>query len=380
MDSLKKYNWLKIKSEIVQFSKSLNIDKIGFASAEPFYNIEELLREHRDRGYSSGFEEKDIMLRIDPQLSLPGVRSIIAVALAYPCQEPNNFVLDKEPRGMFCRASWGKDYHLVLREKLSQLANFIKTLVPEAATLAMVDTGPLSDRAVAARAGLGWIGKNGSLITEEYGSFVYLGELLTNLTLEPDHPVKKRCDTCSKCVNLCPMQAIIEDSSTVNCQKCLAFQTLTKGFLNDEIKNKIASHRHLYGCDICQLVCPFNKGKINDWHAEFKPRYELINPSLKKILKMSNKDFKKIYGQMSGSWRGKKILQRNALLILGEIKDPDTIPLLTDILNNDPRPEIRGAAAWALGKYNLEETFKILANRLEKEEDEQVKKEINNVL
>ena len=198
-------NWLDLKKQIINYSKKIGIDKIGFTGGEPFSDIEVILQEHQNRGYTSGFEEKDLKLRVDPALSLPGVRSIISVALAYPIRLPDYASDRDQERGLFCRASWGQDYHLVLRDKLTKLEQFIKSKVHWTESLIMVDTGPLSDRAVAYRAGLGWLGKNGSLITEEFGSFIYLGEFLTNLPLEPDPIAKNQCGSCTKCIKACPM-------------------------------------------------------------------------------------------------------------------------------------------------------------------------------
>ena len=375
------YDWQQIKNQIIEHSQTIGIDKIGFTSGEPFYEIEDTLREHQEKGFSSGFEELNIDLRINPVLSMSGVCSIISVAVAYPSLEPRPLTDESETRGKFCRASWGEDYHKVLKEKLRKLDQFIKLLVPRAETLMMVDKGPLSDRAVAVRAGLGWIGKNGSLITKEFGSFVYLGEILTNLPLKPDNQrANNLCGGCKECLNACPMQAIIEDKSTINCQKCLAFNTLTKGHLEDALKGKIAEQKYLYGCDICQLVCPYNKDKNNDWHREFLPDYELINPVLEKVIKLSNKQFKDIFGHMSGSWRGKKNLQRNAVLILGKTKSTENIQLLADLLDHDLRPEIRAAAAWSLGQYDLAVTQNILKESLHKEQDVRVVQEIKRVI
>lgn len=379
MIGLTDYNWDEIKHKIINYSKEIKIDKIGFTTAEPFYSIEKRLKEYLQKGYSSGFEEQDINLRIDPQRSLPSARSIIAIVVAYPHLEPTGIEL-KGNRGKFCRASWGQDYHLVLKEKLAMLTEYITSLVPGTETLAMVDTGPLPDRAVAVRAGLGWIGKNSSLITPEYGSFVYLGQLLTNLPLPPDEIIKRECVNCDKCVKACPMEAILQEDKTINCQKCLAYQTLTKGHLDDEIKEKIAKHNYIYGCDICQLACPYNQDKLNNWHQEFTPRPELVNPLLEELLKISNREFKKMYGNMSGSWRGKKNIQRNAILILGKTKDQSTIPLLKQVLFSDPRPEIRGAAAWAIGKFDLQSTREILKESLKRENDKQVIKEIKKAI
>ncbi|NLT95236.1 MAG: tRNA epoxyqueuosine(34) reductase QueG [Clostridia bacterium] len=372
--------WQDIKNQIISYSKDIGIDKIGFTTGEPFWNIEKILREHQSKGYNSGFEEKNLNLRLDPALSLPGVQSIISVALAYPSRLPDCTLDSKKARGLFCRASWGQDYHLVLREKLVKLEQFIKSKEPGAGTLIMVDTGPLSDRAVAYRAGLGWLGKNGSLITEEYGSFVFLGELITTLPLEPDRPVSNQCGQCNRCLKACPMDAIIDDNWTINCQKCLGFQTLNKGCLSDEVKEKIAGQKYIYGCDVCQLVCPFNQDKRNDWHSQFKPDYELINPVLEEIINISNRDFQKKFGFMSGSWRGKKILQRNAILILGKEGNSQDIPLLKNVLANDSRPEIRAAAAWSLGQFKQKEARDILKTQLNIEKEDNVLEEIRKAI
>jgi epoxyqueuosine reductase len=259
------------------------------------------------------------------------------------------------------------------------LEQFIKSIVPWAETLIMVDTGSLSDRAVAFRAGLGWLGKNGSLITEEYGSFVYLGELLTNLPLEPDQTVPNQCGQCTNCLKACPMDAI-NMNSTINCQRCLAYQTLTKGYLSCELKNKIAEQKYIYGCDVCQLVCPFNRGKVNDWHPEFSPEFELVSPALEDLIRISNKDFAKKYGHMSGSWRGKKNLQRNAVLILGKAGNLKDVPLLKEVLKDDIRPEMRAAAAWSLGHFKQKKVKEILSAQLDQEKEEKVLDEIRKAI
>ncbi|MFZ7101647.1 MAG: tRNA epoxyqueuosine(34) reductase QueG [Peptococcaceae bacterium] len=368
----------KLKKKIIVYSKLIGIDKIGFTTGEPFTEVIPVLEEHKLKGFASGLEAKDIRLRIDPNLSLPGVKSIISIAVAYPNQIDYR-ADDQEPRGMFARVSWGKDYHVVLREKLMLLAAYLRTLVPECRTCLMVDTGPLSDRAVARRAGLGWIGRNGSLITREFGSFVYLGELLTDLPLEADCFTAEGCGECRRCIAACPAQAI-QGNSLIDCQKCLAFQTINKGSLTDETKEKIAENTYIYGCDACQLACPFNKDKKNDWHQEFRAEYCLLNPSLKDLLQVSNKEFTRRYGSFSGSWRGKKVLQRNALFILGSLQDKKNLLILQTILQEDLRPDIRAAAAWAVGKHDSPEACRILELSLQKEQEPLVSKEIKKAL
>lgn len=217
----------------------------------------------------------------------------------------------EERRGIFCRASWGTDYHHILRDKLAQLEAFIKEKHPEALTKTMVDTGELSDRAVAERAGIGWSGKNCAIITPEFGSYVYLGEMITNIPFEPDTPLEQNCGTCNKCVDVCPTGALVQGGQ-LDSNKCIAFLTQTKGFLADEYRTKLGNR--LYGCDTCQTVCPENKGIDFHLHPEMELHPEIVKPKLKPLLTISNREFKDKFGKISGSWRGKN--QSNETLSL----------------------------------------------------------------
>jgi epoxyqueuosine reductase len=371
-------NAAKLKQEIIEYSKQIGIDKIGFASASVFEELKMRLRQQQELGYQSGFEEPDIEKRTNPQLLLPGAKSIIAIALAYPSKMKNAPRSTKEERrGIFCRASWGQDYHMILRDRLNKLEDFIRSKVPDAQLKSMVDTGELSDRAVAERAGIGWSGKNCSIITPEFGSFVYLGEMITNIPFLPDTPLEDRCGTCNKCVEACPTGALVQGGQ-LNAQKCIAFLTQTKGFLPDEYRTKIGNR--LYGCDTCQIVCPENKGKDFHLHPEMEPDPEIVKPKLKPLLHMSNKEFKEKFGSISGSWRGKKPIQRNAILALAHYKDETAIPDLVKLLHEDPRPVIRGTAAWALGKIGNKQVIKDLEKAKERESDQEVILEIEKGL
>jgi epoxyqueuosine reductase len=282
-----------------------------------------------------------------------------------------------ERRGIFCRASWGQDYHHILRDRLRKLEEFIKTKLPEAKLQSMVDTGELSDRAVAERAGIGWSGKNCSIITPEFGSFVYLGEMITNLPFEADKPIEDQCGTCSKCLDACPTGALVQGGQ-LNANRCIAFLTQTKGFLPDEFRDEIGNR--VYGCDTCQTVCPVNKGKNFHFHTEMEPDPEGAKPLLKPLIKISNKDFRERFGYVSGSWRGKKPIQRNAILALAFFRDKSALEQLIEAMKDDPRPVIRGTAAWAIGKIGGE----LAQNELEiarlKEKDPEVLEEIEKGL
>lgn len=345
--------WEQTKQAIIDYAKEIGIDKIGFASADPFVELKERLLVHREKGYESGFEEPDLEKRVDPQHSLAGAKSLIAIALAYPSKLENP--PKSEPgayRGILARAAWGTDYHHVLREKLAKLAAFIQELEPASRVESMVDTGALSDRAVAERAGIGWVGKNCAVITPEFGSWVYLGELITDLPLPPDVPVEEGCGDCNLCVDACPTGALVQGGQ-LNAQRCVAFLTQVKDFIPDEFRAKIGNR--LYGCDTCQTVCPKNKGKHFSHQEAFKPDPEVAKPLLLPLLTMGNKEFKEKFGQSSSSWRGKKPIQRNAILALAHFKDRSAVPELIRLMEKDPRPIIRGTAAWALGKIGGDE-------------------------
>ncbi|UZW66552.1 tRNA epoxyqueuosine(34) reductase QueG [Priestia flexa] len=363
----------QLKKEVIAYSKEIGIDKIGFASASTFETLKDRLLRQQELGYASGFEEPDIEKRTNPTLLVPKAKSIIAIALAYPSKMPNAPRSTKEDRrGIFCRASWGQDYHTILRDRLQKLESFLKEKVQGVEVKSMVDTGELSDRAVAERAGIGWSGKNCAIITPEFGSYVYLGEIVTNIPFEPDQPIEDQCGTCNKCVEVCPTGALVTGGQ-LNSQRCIAFLTQTKGFLVDEFRDKIGNR--LYGCDTCQTVCPENKGKDFHFHPEMEPDPEIAKPKLKPLLTMSNREFKEKYGHVSGSWRGKKPIQRNAIIALAHFKDETAIPDLIKVMKEDVRPVIRGTAAWYLGKIGNDEVLPILEQLKEKEQDEEAKQE-----
>ncbi|WP_273835777.1 tRNA epoxyqueuosine(34) reductase QueG [Guptibacillus sedimenti] len=364
----------QLKADIVAYSKTIGIDKIGFAAADPFKTLKQRLQRQQELGYQSGFEESDIEKRTKPELLLSGATTIVSIAIAYPSRMKDSPRSKKgERRGLFCRASWGVDYHHVLREKLSLLDAYIKSKVPEARTSSMVDTGELSDRAVAERAGIGFSGKNTMTITEEFGSWVYLGEMITDLNLEPDEPVEEGCGDCNICVDACPTGALIEGGQ-LNANKCIAFLTQTKGFLPDEYRSKLGNR--LYGCDTCQLVCPKNKGKDFHHHPELEPDPEMVKPKLIPLLTMTNREFKEQFGKAAGSWRGKKPIQRNAILALAHYKDETAVDTLVEVMEKDPRPVIRGTSAWALGKIGGKKALHALMKEQMREKDTDVADEI----
>jgi epoxyqueuosine reductase len=371
-------NVAQLQSSIKEYAATIGIDKIGFTTAAPFLELKNRLRRQQELGYQSGFEESDIEKRTEPLMLLDHAESIISIAVAYPSKMAEAPKGKKgERRGIFARASWGMDYHHVLREKLHLLETFISEKMPNATMRSMVDTGELVDRAVATRAGIGWSGKNCSVITPEFGSYVYLGEMITNIPFAPDVPMEDQCGDCTLCLDACPTGALIQGGQ-LNAQRCIAFLTQTKKPLPEEFRAKIGNR--VYGCDTCQTVCPKNKGKYNLHQPEFQPEPELVKPLLVPMLSLSNRQFKETYGQMSGSWRGKNPIQRNAILALAHFKDETAVPTLSELLVKDPRPVIRGTAAWALGQIGKSEGIEAVEKALRTEKDLDVRSEMEKVL
>ncbi|WP_127609013.1 MULTISPECIES: tRNA epoxyqueuosine(34) reductase QueG [Paenibacillus] len=372
-------NWALLKEELRNEASRLGVDRIGFASAEPFEELKTILVQHRQKGYESGFEEPDLDKRVNPALSLEAPRSIVSIAVAYPSKlkspprsEPGAY------RGMLSRSAWGLDYHHVLRSRLERIEAWLKERVPGARTVSMVDTGALVDRAVAERAGIGWVGKNCSVITPDWGSWVYLGELVTNIPFPPDVPVTESCGDCTICIDACPTGALVGPGQ-LNAQRCISFVTQTKGLIeDDEMKRKIGNR--LYGCDTCQIVCPKNKGIHADHHPEMTPDPEQVKPLLKSLLFLSNREFKERFGSSAASWRGKKPIQRNAVLALGNFRDASSVPELAQLLQRDERPEIRGSAAWSLGRIGGPAAQVALEEASRHEQDEAVLREIGKAL
>lgn len=364
--------WEHLKAEIKAAAPQLGIDDIGFATAEPFLYLKNILQEHRDKGYESGFEEPDLKKRTVPALKSGEPQSIIAIAVAYPSKMENP--PKSEPgarRGILARASWGRDYHHVLREALDKLEGFIRERVPEAVLESMVDTGVLVDRAVAERAGIGFSAKNCAIISPTWGSWIYLGEMVTNLPFPPDTPVEEGCGECTKCIDACPTGALVGPGQ-LNAQACISFLTQTKGFLSEEYMTKIGNR--LYGCDTCQIVCPKNRGLSWNHRPELQPDPEVVKPLLLPILELSNREFKEKFGLSSAAWRGKKPIQRNAVIALGNFKEAGAVPKLTEIVLRETRPEMRGTAAWALGKIGGERALAAVEQALQGEEDAEVRR------
>lgn len=372
---------MQLTRAVKEFARSIGIDHIGIARAEPFPREEAQLRAQAAAGRYPRFTDTDIPRRTDPRKLLPDARSIISIAVSYLTDDsPRTAVHDGVPRAWVSRYAWGDvDYHHVLREKLDRIVEFLAANVPfPVRALPYVDTGPPVERSVAERAGVGWFGKNNCIYVPGHGSWVFLGEIVTNVELVPDTPQGKSCGTCTRCIDACPTGAIT-GPFRIDPNRCLSYITQMPGVIPVEFRRPMG--RMLFGCDICQIVCPWNWEAAPANRPEFRPRAALgSRPALIPLLTMTNSQFKRWFGGTAMAWRGKKILQRNACICLGNIKNPLAVPPLIDRLEHDGKEEVRGAAAWALGEIGGDDAVAALKRRLPVEPSDYVRSEIETAI
>lgn len=320
---------MDIKEYIVGKAKELNIDMVGFTNCEPFIHLKEYLNDRMENNITTEFEEKDINRRIDPCITMPECRSIIVIALSYNVEY--NEKPDYELKGSLSKSSWGIDYHKVLKLKLEALIDEIKK-IEDFEYQYFVDTGPLVDRELAKRAGIGYYGKNCSIINEDYGSFIFIGYILTNLEIEVDNKeIENQCGDCNLCIRACPTNAL-DKPYRLNAKRCISYLTQTKDEVDEELKRKMGIK--IYGCDTCQMVCPKNKNVKKSIHEEFMPKEIKGAIDIRELITMSNREFKDKYGAMAGSWRGKNILKRNAINALKNMRSRNNEHIIDELLKN----------------------------------------------
>jgi len=278
--------------------------------------------------------------RLDPARLLPGARSVIAVALSYKPRAD-----DPSWRGVAAYAR-GHDYHDVMRERLATLADFVKEAAgPEAITRVAVDTSAVLERDLAARAGLGWIGKNTNLLAPELGSLFFIGIVLTTAAVVLDDALPDRCGTCTACLDACPTRAFVAPY-VLDARRCISYLTIEhRGDVDASLREEMGEW--LFGCDVCQDVCPWNAKASVSREPAFDAASPLESPTA--LLALSPEAFRARFrgSAMTRTKRGG--LLRNAALVLGNRRDPDAIPALTRALDDDDAT-VREAAAWALGR------------------------------
>lgn len=275
--------------EIKRLARECGFELAGIARAEPLPDASSQYLDWVSRGMAGAMgylTDRRAQVRTDPKLLLASARSIICVAKLYNGPEPRSTEVADPGRGWISRYAWGEDYHAILRRGLEQLA---AKLGPDHHYKICVDTAPLLERSYAREAGLGWIGKNTCLINQEIGSWIFLGEILTSLEIEPDSPPPDRCGTCTRCIDACPTQAIAPEGYELDARRCISYFTIElHGPAPEDLRPAIGNH--VFGCDICQDVCPWNsRAPFTDVPA-FAPRH--FAPPLEELAAMREDEFR----------------------------------------------------------------------------------------
>jgi epoxyqueuosine reductase len=310
-----------------------------------------------------------------PRHILEGVRSILMLAVNYRTAEP---VAPRPGQGRVARYAWGRDYHELIHERLRSLAEFHRRLTPQAAVRGVVDTAPLLEREFAQLAGLGWIGKNTSLLNPQLGSWLLLAALLTSEPLDHDEPfADDYCGSCRACLDACPTGALT-DAHQLDARKCLSYLTIE---LRGSVPLPLRAGRAdwLFGCDVCQEVCPWNRRTPVSAEAAFRPTPEKNPVELAGLFALDDAAFRSRF-RHTPLWRPRRPgLLRNAAIVLGN--QPDEAALAALVLGlNDVEPVVRAASAWALGRHANPAAQKALDERLAVESEAEVRGEIEAAL
>ncbi len=365
-----------MKDRIVRRARELGAGDVRIVDARADDESRERMRASFERGDLRTWCYDDAYARAaaDPQAILAGARSIVCIAVPYATGEPSRPPL----RGRVSNYAWSSDYHHRMRRLLAEVAAEIDRAAGAPVTAIACDTRPIAERAFAARAGLGWIGKHTNLISPSLGSFVFLGEIVTTLALEPDAPLRKSCGSCVRCIEGCPTGALRGDY-TIDATRCIADLTQRTDPIPREMRALIGDW--IWGCDICQVVCPPTRNAGNQGSAAFVPLDDVTAaPSLTELLQLRSGEFKRRYARTAMGWRGAAVLRRNAAIGLGNALDRSTIPALVQALVSDPHPMVRGAAAWALGRIGAPSAIAALRARAAIESDPGVQEELTAAL
>lgn len=357
----------------------LGFDLVGISPVDSFPE-NQFYKEWLNKGFSGemSYLERNPEKREDIQNVLTGAKSVISCAMNYNTDYPYSIDKTDKTKGWISRYAWGDDYHDTITDKLSVLMSYISAESPEEAVSKLyVDTGPVSERTYGKYAGVGWVGKNTCLINQEIGSWIFLGEIITNIELEYDTLVPDRCGTCTRCIDACPTDAIIEPY-VLDSRLCISYLTIElKHKIPAELREKIDNN--VYGCDICQDVCPWNKRAHVTDKPEFEPRQELFNPDLSYISSLSVEDFRKQFKGSPIKRTKRRGLLRNAVIAMGNSGEKDFIPHIKESLK-DEEPLIRAHGVWALWKIEGVQSKDILFSLKQVETNKMVIDEIDDIL
>lgn len=397
---------------IKEYAYTLGFDMVRITTADAFPAAEQVIKERIGRGLLEGlpwFTAERADVSCHPDALLPEAQSIIALAMCYLSELPPEEG-DEQPRGRISRYAWGDDYHDIIKPRLQQFASWLREFARDemgehVETRLFVDTGRMVDRAVAQRAGLGWYGKNTNILTRGWGSWIFLAEIVTNLPLAPDTPLKANCGGCEICLHACPTGAL-PDAYELDSTRCISFLTIElRGSIPLELRPLMGNL--IFGCDICQDVCPVNKVterrlglresgdtpmialqdvKKHVPHKTFQPRPEFrprtavgTNPELIPLLSLTEEEFRERFKRSPIKRTKRRGLLRNVCVALGNSGDRQAVPALCQALH-DSEALVRGHAAWALGRLGGEQAVTALQAAQRTEEDTEVQQEIRHAL
>jgi epoxyqueuosine reductase len=364
-----------LEQSIKEYGRESGFDLVGITTAEPFLRDELAATERVRQGFMDGlpwYTEERVRKANRPKLLLAGARSVVSLAISYLTEEPR---ADGDgPAGKVARYAWGDDYHKLLKGRLRMFADGLPERVGRPVkTRIFVDDGPMNDRAAAERAGVGFFGKNTNILTPSHGSWVFLGQVITDLELVPDTPLAKNCGECVRCIDECPTGAIVAPY-VIDSRRCISFLTIElRGPIPIELRPMVGDW--VFGCDICQDVCPVNRDATQSLEPAFRQRHDFSAPDLLPLLELDDEGFSRRF-QNSPIKRAKRVgLQRNVCVALGNIGDKRAIPALSRALV-EAEPLVRMHAAWALGRLGGPEIAQILESAQVAEQDPDVLGEI----
>jgi epoxyqueuosine reductase len=338
-----------LEQSIKAEARRLGFFLAGFTTPDPPAHLgvfENWLGQGRQASMDYLAGERARARRADPRLVLPECKSILVLALPYSkpsSVEPSNEV---QPQGQCAAYAWGSDYHNIISEKLKALVEFIEQLCGHSVPNRWyTDTGPVLERDLAQQAGLGWIGKNTCLINPRHGSYFLVAEIFLGLELEPDAPfVTDQCGTCTRCIEACPTQCILPDR-TIDAGRCISYLTIE---LKDEIPTDLRPliGNWIFGCDICQMVCPWNRFAKSEGDPGLQAREGMAQPDLIRELELTPQEFKSKFRDSPHPRAKRRGYLRNVAVALGNTGGPEVIPALEKAMR-DPEPMVREHARWA---------------------------------
>lgn len=365
---------MNITKKISEYVHKLGFDLVGIVPVTKPRTVD-FYEDWLNRGFGAemSYLQRHLEVKKNPGSLLPGAKSIICLGI--------NYFMDNIPerkndqsRGIISRYAWGLDYHDFIKQKLKKLHSFISFIYrTEIDAKFCVDTVPILEREFANRAGIGWIGKNCNLINREYGSYLFLAEIILTKELVYDEvEVKDRCGSCTRCIDACPTGALVAPRMLDAC-RCISYLTIEhKGIIPPEFRSAIGNR--VFGCDVCQEVCPWNRHAKRKRMKEWKPKEEPA-PKLLDLMLLTEEEFGSRFRNSPIQRTKRSGLLRNVAVAIGNWGEQAAVPVLIKALN-DSEPLIRGHVAWALGKCGGQEAKEALINVLKKEKEPEVIEEV----